>query len=90
MALVTTDYWPQGDFVATSLGMPDIPRVKLPHPVAGTGVANQRSIAEQTAIAEVLADMDTEIEAIEAKLAKARQIKQGMIQELLTGRTRLV
>ena len=49
VALVTQDYWPQGDFVATSLGMPDIPRVKLPHPVAGTGVANQRSIAEQTA-----------------------------------------
>lgn len=49
VALVTQDYWPQGDFVATSLGMPDIPRVKLPHPVAGTGVANQRSIAEQMA-----------------------------------------
>lgn len=45
---------------------------------------------EQVAIAEVLSDMDTEIEAIEAKLAKARQIKQGMMQELLTGRTRLV
>jgi type I restriction enzyme, S subunit len=46
--------------------------------------------AEQTAIAEVLSDMDTEIEAIKGKLAKARQIKQGMMQELLTGRTRLV
>jgi type I restriction enzyme, S subunit len=47
-------------------------------------------LAEQTAIAQVLTDMDTEIEAIEAKLAKARQIKQGMMHELLTGRTRLV
>lgn len=46
--------------------------------------------AEQVAIAGILADMDAEIEAIEAKLAKARQIKQGMMQELLTGRTRLV
>jgi type I restriction enzyme S subunit len=45
---------------------------------------------EQTAIAEVLNDMDAEIEALEAKLIKARQIKQGMMQELLTGRIRLV
>ncbi len=48
------------------------------------------TVEEQNAIAEILTDMDTEIEAIEAKLAKARQIKQGMMQELLTGRTRLV
>lgn len=45
---------------------------------------------EQAAIAAVLTDMDEEIAALEAKLAKARQIKQGMIQELLTGRIRLV
>ena len=45
---------------------------------------------EQTAIAEVLSDMDAEIEALEARLAKARLIKQGMMQELLTGRIRLV
>ena len=48
------------------------------------------SVAEQTAIAEVLSDMDTEIEALENKLTKARQVKQGMMQELLTGRIRLV
>ena len=34
--------------------------------------------------------MDAEIAALEAKLAKARQVKQGMMQELLTGRIRLV
>ena len=34
--------------------------------------------------------MDAEIAAIEVKLAKARQVKQGMMQELLTGRIRLV
>jgi type I restriction enzyme S subunit len=45
---------------------------------------------EQTAIAEVLSDMDAEIAALEAKLAKARRLKQGMMQELLTGRIRLV
>lgn len=45
---------------------------------------------EQTAIASVLSDMDAEIAALEGKLAKARAIKQGMMQELLTGRIRLV
>jgi type I restriction enzyme S subunit len=45
--------------------------------------------AEQEAIASILTDMDAEIAALEAKLAKARQLKQGMMQELLTGKTRL-
>ena len=45
---------------------------------------------EQTAIATILSDMDTEIAALEAKLTKTRQLKQGMMAELLTGRTRLV
>jgi len=44
---------------------------------------------EQEAIAEVLSDMDAEIEALEAKRAKYESIKQGMMQELLTGKTRL-
>jgi type I restriction enzyme S subunit len=48
------------------------------------------SLPEQTAIATILSDMDAEIIALEAKLAKARQLKQGMMQELLTGRIRLV
>lgn len=48
------------------------------------------SIQEQTAIASVLSDMDTELAALESRLAKARQIKQGMMQELLTGRIRLL
>ena len=47
-------------------------------------------IAEQRAIAQVLSDMDSEIELLEKKLAKYQQIKQGMMQELLTGRIRLV
>ncbi len=45
---------------------------------------------EQAAIAEVLSDMDAEIAALEVKLEKARQIKQGMMQNLLTGRIRLM
>jgi len=48
------------------------------------------SRVEQSAIATILSDMDAEIAALETKLAKARQIKQGMMQELLTGRIRLV
>ena len=47
VALVTEDFWPQGDFVAQSLGMPTAPRVQLPHPVAGTGTANLRRVAER-------------------------------------------
>ena len=46
--------------------------------------------AEQTAIAEVLSDMDAELAALEQRRAKTRALKQGMMQELLTGRTRLV
>ena len=45
---------------------------------------------EQEAIATILSDMDTEIETLTQKLEKSRQIKQGMMQELLTGRIRLL
>jgi type I restriction enzyme S subunit len=48
------------------------------------------SISEQTRIATILSDMDSEIEALEKKLEKARQIKLGMMQQLLTGKIRLV
>ena len=49
VALVTEEFWPQGDFVAASLGMPDIPRIKLPHPVAGTGKVNMQKVAAEIA-----------------------------------------
>jgi type I restriction enzyme S subunit len=45
---------------------------------------------EQQAIAQVLSDMDSEIEQLEKKLSKYQQIRQGMMQELLSGRIRLV
>ena len=48
------------------------------------------SKAEQTAIANVLSDMDTEISALETKLAKYRTLKTGMMQQLLTGKNRLI
>ena len=47
-------------------------------------------VEEQQAIAQVFSDMDNEIAQLEKKLAKYQQIKQGMMQELLTGRIRLV
>jgi type I restriction enzyme S subunit len=48
------------------------------------------TLEEQMAIASILSDMDNEIEALEQKLEKTRQIKQGMMQQLLTGKIRLV
>jgi len=58
----------------------DIESLKLEFPL----------LIEQTAIAAVLSDMDAEINELEARLAKTRFVKQGMMQELLTGSTRLV
>jgi len=46
--------------------------------------------AEQQAIATVLSDMDAEIVALEQRRDKTRALKQGMMQELLTGKTRLL
>ncbi|EGR3957902.1 restriction endonuclease subunit S [Vibrio cholerae] len=53
-------------------------------------IKKPNEVAEQTAIATILSDMDAEIQALEQRLGKTRQIKQGMMQELLTGKTRLV
>ena len=45
VSLITEDFWDQGQFVAKSLGMPNVPRVKLPQPVAGLGEAKIEIIA---------------------------------------------
>jgi len=63
-----------------NIGMSDIGLLEIPVP----------SVAEQEAIAAVLSDMDSELTALEARRDKTRALKQGMMQELLTGRTRLV
>ena len=55
-------------------------KVKIPYPTK----------SEQTSIAAILSDMDAEIEQLEAQLTKYRQLKTGMMQELLTGKKRLV
>jgi len=49
-----------------------------------------KDIQEQRAIAQILSDMDAEIEALEQQLQKTQTLKQGMMQELLTGKIRLV
>lgn len=57
--------------------------------INGTLIALPREIEEQTAIATVLSDMDNELQALTQKLEKARALKQGMMQQLLTGKIRL-
>jgi len=88
-------------FFGYALNMPDVARQKasfgqgdaVVH-ISGTALAQVSllvpSIAEQTAIATVLSDMDAEIAALEARRDKTRALKQGMMQQLLTGRVRLV
>jgi type I restriction enzyme S subunit len=63
-----------------TIGLPYFKQLKIPFP----------PLAEQKAIAQVLSDMDAEIKALEQKRDKYKAIKQGMMQELLTGRTRLI
>lgn len=49
VALVTETFWEQGDLIARSNGMPDVPRVRLPHPVAGTGHQAMAALADALA-----------------------------------------
>jgi type I restriction enzyme S subunit len=63
------------------LSREDILERELPLPVGSE---------EQTAIAAVLSDMDAEISTLKARREKTRALKEAMMQELLTGRTRLV
>ena len=74
------------EVVATGNGQPNlntdlIGKIKIPCPSTKN---------EQTHIATILSDMDAEIEALETKLEKYRNIKLGMMQNLLTGKIRLV
>ena len=80
-------------YLAESLGLgkigSSIPYIKKEN-IVSFSFHSPQDEAEQSAIATILSDMDTEITSLEAKLAKAHSIKQGMMQELLTGRIRLV
>jgi type I restriction enzyme, S subunit len=63
-----------------NVGMGDIEKIELALP----------TITEQTRIATILSDMDKEIDALEKKLSKTKELKQGLMQQLLTGKIRLV
>ncbi len=65
------------------------PQISLKQ-VRDTRVPIPPTKAEQQAIAAILTDMDAEIAALEQKRDKTRALKQGMMQELLTGKTRLI
>lgn len=58
--------------------------------IEGANVRVPPSVTEQEAIAKVFNDMDAEIQTLEARLTKARAVKEGTMQNLLTGRVRLV
>lgn len=71
----------QGGAMKNLVGMAEFKQSLMPLPTMKE---------EQTAIATILSDMDEEIQVLEQRISKTRQIKQGMMQELLTGKTRLV
>jgi type I restriction enzyme S subunit len=64
--------------------------VHISRAALSTIIVRLPSLPEQTAIASVLFDIDAELSALEGQRDKTRALKQGMMQELLTGRTRLV
>jgi type I restriction enzyme, S subunit len=59
-------------------------------PISNVRIEIPLDLTEQTAIAEVLSDMDAELASLTQRRDKTRALKQGMMQELLTGKTRLV
>ena len=63
-----------------NLILDDIRKIKVPIP----------STKEQKAVVKILNDMDAEIQALKAQLQKTQSLKQGMMQDLLTGKTRLI
>ena len=74
------------DSYTTGTGIAHLPKdkfetVPMPYPPAA---------GEREAIVGLLSDIDDELDALDARLVKARQLKQGMMQQLLTGRIRLV
>lgn len=70
----------QGGAMKNLVGMSEFRNIEIPLP----------SLTEQIRIATILSDMDAALEALKGQLGKAIKVKQGMMQELLTGRVRLV
>ncbi|CAA0160500.1 restriction endonuclease subunit S [Tenacibaculum maritimum] len=84
--LKSSQFKKQIDLLITGGAQPNFGPVHLPKVFFNI----PESKDEQKAIAKILSDMDTELEQLETKKAKYQQLKQGMLQELLTGNTRLV
>ncbi|ANB35797.1 type I restriction enzyme S subunit [Rhodovulum sulfidophilum] len=84
--LQTDAYWSWIGENSVRSGQPGINGQQL----SGMTLLVPQDLKEQKAIAEVLGDMDAEIQALDTRLEKARQVKEGMMQNLLTGRIRLV
>lgn len=74
------------EFVLEVTGVPQLtaPQISMYE------VSYPKDKVEQTGIAQILSDMDTEIEELETKLEKYKMLKQGMMQNLLTGKIRLI
>jgi restriction endonuclease S subunit len=85
-AILGHDFSEYAESLSARSGMPKINRAEL----ADYSMAFPSTKTEQDSSASIFSDMDTKIDMLEAKLDKARQIKQGMMQQLLTGRIRLV
>ena len=66
-----------------------VPQLTAPQ-ISKYSISLPKTKEEQTRIAQILSDMDAEIESIQRKLKKLKMIKQGMMQNLLTGKIRLV
>jgi len=72
VALVTEPFWPQGDLIALSNGMPDVPRLRLPHPVSGSGNEAMARLAETLApriIAVLRGEADADNEPVDVGTA---------------------
>jgi hypothetical protein len=72
VALVTEPFWPQGDHIALSNGMPDVPRLRLPHPVAGSGTDAMAALADALApriVAVLRGEADGDNEPVGAERA---------------------
>ena len=74
------------NYVSRNLANPKL----MNEPMKNIELTFPKDIKEQQAIAEILSDMDLEIEALETQKSKTQYLKQGMMQELLTGKTRLL
>ena len=82
----TTSYWNWVSAMSMRSGQPGINGNEY----AALDLNLPPTIGEQKAIASILSDMDAEIAVLETKLTKTRQIKQGMMHNLLTGKIRLI